>query len=132
MGEERPLKVVSIFSVFGSIDHESKMRFLRLLDLSLRAPGLPSKLVAAYIKRLARLIVSHGVVQVPADIMHIVGLIVNLIKRHPRCLRLLHRKKTSMSLGIQLSIDPFKDKETDPMGAFALKSSLWELEIIMK
>jgi len=66
------------------------------------------------------------------DIMFIVALITNLMKRHPRCLRLVHRKKTSISLGIHLTSDPFKDDETDPIAACALKSSLWELEILMK
>ena len=98
----------------------------------MRAPSLPSKLVAAYIKRLARLIVSHGVVTMVSDIMFTVALIANLIKRHPRCLRLLHRKKTSMSLGLHLTSDPFKEAEADPLEAHALKSSLWELEILMK
>lgn len=64
--------------------------------------------------------------------MFIVGLIVNLIKRHPRCLKLIHRKKTSMSLGINLANDPYKENEVDPLNAVALKSSLWELEIVMK
>jgi len=129
-GEDRPKGVRSIFSM--GIDHDSKARLLRLLDLSLRSQTHPSKLIAAYIKRIARLIVSHGVVQAPTDIMYLVGLIANLIKRHPRCMRLLHRKKTSMSLGLHLSIDPYKDSETDPLNSCALKSSLWELEIVMK
>jgi U3 small nucleolar RNA-associated protein 19 len=116
----------------GSIDHDSKTRFLRLLDLSLRAPTLPSKLVAAYIKRLARLVVSHGVVSSTGDAMYVVGLVVNLIKRHPRCLKLIHRKKTSMSMGIHLSNDPYKETEADPLMSFALKSSLWELDLVMK
>jgi len=120
----------SLFS--QSIDADSKSRFLRLLDLSLRAPTLPSKMVASYIKRLARLIVSHGVVHAPNDIMFVVGLIVNLIKRHPRCLRLIHRKKTSLSIGIQLSTDPYLQNESDPLQTLALKSSLWELEILMR
>ncbi len=37
-----------------------KARFLRLLDLSLRSPKLPSKLIAAFMKRLARVIVTYG------------------------------------------------------------------------
>lgn len=116
----------------NGIDHDGKVRFLRLLDLSLRSPTLPSKLIAAFLKRLARLITSHGVIQSPSDIMYTVSLIVNLIKRHPRCYRLIHRKKTSLSLGIQLTVDPYKESESDPMNALALKSSLWELEIVMK
>lgn len=118
-------------SVF-SMDHDTKSRFLRLLDLSLRAPTLPSKLIAAYLKRLARLIVSHGEVFATGDIMFIISLIANLVKRHPRCYRLIHRKTTSLSLGKRLSSDPYNADETDPLLSKALKSSLWELEIVMK
>jgi U3 small nucleolar RNA-associated protein 19 len=37
-----------------------KSRFLRLLDLSLRSTVLPTALIASFIKRLARLLVSYG------------------------------------------------------------------------
>jgi U3 small nucleolar RNA-associated protein 19 len=53
-------KTYEIVSVFSSVDHETKTRFLRVLDLSLRSPILPSKLIAAFIKRLGRILVSHG------------------------------------------------------------------------
>ena len=114
------------------MDHDTKARFLRLLDLSLRSPTLPSKLIAAYLKRLARLIVSHGEVLATGDVMFIISLIANLIKRHPRCYRLIHRRATSLSLGKRLSTDPYDADEPDPLLSRALKSSLWELEIVMK
>jgi hypothetical protein len=48
------VQLVSIFNM------PEKSRFLRLLDLSLRSPKLPIKLIAAFLKRLAKIIVSFG------------------------------------------------------------------------
>ena len=74
------------------MDSDTKVRFLRLLDLSLRAPSLPSKIIASFLKRIGRAMVSHGEVFTVSDAMFCISLTVNLIKRHPRCYRLLHRK----------------------------------------
>ena len=63
--------------------------------------------------------------------MFTISIIVNLIKRHPRCYKLLHRKHTSISLGKRLSQDPYLADEIDPLKTLALKSSLWELEVVM-
>lgn len=68
-----------------------KSRFLRLLDLSLRSPKLPLKLVASFIKRLARVISEYGEGD-SSDIMFVISLIANLIKRHPRCAKLINRQ----------------------------------------
>lgn len=121
-------KTISLFQM----DSDTKTRFLRLLDLSLRASTLPSKLVAAFLKRLGRVMVSHGQVQTASDAMFVVGLTANLVKRHPRCHKLIHRKHTSISLGKRLTMDPYDATETDPLKAKAMKSSLWELEIVMQ
>ena len=64
--------------------------------------------------------------------MSIISLIANLIKRHPRCYRLIHRKTTSINLGKRLTVDPFNSEEPDPLLTKSLKSSLWEIEILMK
>ncbi len=69
-----------------------KGRFLRLLDLSLRAPVLSTKLIAAFIKRISRVAVGYGAAFAPEDLMFIVSFVANLIKRHPRCFKLLSRK----------------------------------------
>jgi len=120
-------RTVSIFSM----DSDTKVRFLRLLDLSLRAPTLPSKTVASFLKRIGRIMVSHGEVQTVSDAMFCISLIVNLIKRHTRCYRLLHRKHTSISLGHRFAEDPYDANEADPRLTKALKSSLWELDVIL-
>lgn len=122
-------KTVSVFTID---DMETKTRFLRLLDLSLRAPTLPSKTIASFLKRLGRVMVQFGEVQNSNDVMFIAALTANLIKRHPRCARLVHRRKTSLSCGLRLSTDPFKADETDALKTFAMKSSLWEMEIVMR
>lgn len=47
-------EIVSIFKM------PEKSRFLRLLDLSLRSPKLPVQLIASFLKRLSRIVVSYG------------------------------------------------------------------------
>lgn len=49
---------VVVQSIFNMQD---KSRFLRLLDLSLRSPSLPTQLIASFLKRLGRLIASYGI-----------------------------------------------------------------------
>lgn len=113
------------------MDQDTKQRFFRLLDLSLRAPGLPSKLIASFMKRIARQIIT-GNIWVTNDILVCLSLISNLVKRHPRTYRLITRNKNSLSLGIHLDEDPYNSTELDPSATKALKSSLWEINIIMK
>ena len=80
---------VELKSIFNIPD---KGRFLRLLDLSLRAPVLPTKLIAAFLKRISRVAVSYGAAFSPEDLMFVVSFIANMIKRHPRCMKLISRK----------------------------------------
>ena len=84
---------------FADMDLDTKSRFTRLLDLSLRAATLPSKLIAAFMKRLARQIVI-GQIWATNDILFALALIANLAKRHTRTYRLITRKKNSLSLGV--------------------------------
>jgi U3 small nucleolar RNA-associated protein 19 len=91
------LKPSSTKSVFD-MDLDTKSRFTRLLDLSLRAHTLPSKLIAAFMKRLAREII-RGSIWATNDILFTLALIANLAKRHTRTYRLITRKKNSLSLG---------------------------------
>jgi hypothetical protein len=55
-----------------------------------------------------------------------------MIKRHPRCVRLIHRKKRIFKETLTFEKDPFRDDEPDPSKARALKSSLWEMDCLMK
>ena len=109
-------------SVF-TISIQEKTRFLRLLDLSLRSAKLPSKIIAAFMKRLSRVMITHGMGITNSDKMFTISLIANLIKRHPRCVRLIHRKRKLHAVNQFFEQDPFKDTEPDPSKAKALKSS---------
>jgi U3 small nucleolar RNA-associated protein 19 len=73
-------------------------RFFRLLDVFLTSTHLPSYLVAAFIKRVARLVLTAP----PSGIIMAIPFICNLMKRHPSCQLLIHRAvkecKTSMAI----------------------------------
>jgi hypothetical protein len=76
--------------------------------------------------------ISHGMGITSSDKMFTISLIANLIKRHPRCVRLIHRKRKLHAVNQVFEQDPFKDGEPDPSKAKALKSSLWEIDALMK
>lgn len=107
------------------------MRFLRLLDLSLRSPKLPSKVIASFMKRIARAMMSQGQCHTPADKMFAISFIANMIKRHPRCVRLIHRKPRKYTEALTFTADPFLSEESDPSKTKALKSSLWEIQSLI-
>ena len=126
-------QTLSIFSMGkGSQMAEQKARFLTLLDLSLRSDKLPSKTVAAFIKRLARSIAGLGCCCAQEDMLYVLGLIANLMKRHPRCIRLIHRAKKARQVeDCEFSCDPYRADEPDPLKSRALRSCLWELESLL-
>lgn len=65
-----------------------RARFFYLADLFLMSTHLPAYLVAAFIKRLSRLALSAP----PHGVALIVTFVSNLLKRHPNCNVLIHRK----------------------------------------
>ena len=70
-------------------------------------------------------------------IVGVISFVANLIIRHPQCKKLIHREtKQSVdnvkSIKNNLKKDPYLEEESDPLETRALKSSLWELELIMK
>jgi U3 small nucleolar RNA-associated protein 19 len=105
-----------------------RSRFMRLLNTFLGSSHLPASLVASFIKRLSRL----ALMAPPAAIVAIVPYIYNILKAHPTCTFMIHRKlrapneKTNNNLGI----DPFDMSEKDPQKTNAIDSSLWELETL--
>lgn len=84
---------------------------------------LPETLVAAFIKRLARL----SLVAPPQDIIIILYFIGNLIIRHPGLKRLIYHQSCG---GSEISNDPFVMDECDPNKSMALESSLWEIQLL--
>jgi U3 small nucleolar RNA-associated protein 19 len=100
------VKTGETVSVFH-INQEEKVRFLRLLDLSLRSPKLPSKMIAAFMKRLGRVMMVHGQCHTSGDKMFVISFIANMIKRHPRCVRLIHRKRKIFKDVPTFTSDPY-------------------------
>ncbi|KAF9276693.1 hypothetical protein BGZ68_009842 [Mortierella alpina] len=97
-----------------------RARFFSQVDIFLSSPLLPAQLVAAFIKRMARL----GLSSPPASIVIIIPLIYNLLKRHPTCMQLIHGKADGEQN------DMYDHAQEDPMTSNALQSSLWELETL--
>ncbi|XP_058823843.1 nucleolar complex protein 4 homolog A [Topomyia yanbarensis] len=95
-----------------------KARLFYLADIFLSSSHLPEGLVAAFVKRLARL----ALIAPPQDIVIILRFIGNLIMRHPALKRLIFHPS-----GGEVSQDPFIMDESDPVKSNALESSLWEV-----
>lgn len=95
-----------------------KARLFYLADIFLSSSHLPEGLVAAFVKRLARL----ALIAPPQDIVIILWFIGNLIIRHPALKRLIFHPN-----GGEVSQDPFIMEERDPVKSNALDSSLWEV-----
>ena len=78
-------------------------RFLVLTDLFLTSSNLPGYMAAAFIKRLARISLRVS----PDAIRVILVLIENLMKRHPSCKVLIHRKVIFYLFILKDSFCPF-------------------------
>ena len=63
--------------------------------------------------------------------MFVLSFVANMVKRHPRCVRLIQRKKKNNAQEVTMEADPYRAAEKDPSRARALKSSLWELDTLM-
>jgi len=101
-----------------------KARFFYLIDMFLKSTHLPQYLVAAFIKRLARL--SLGA---PANCLGLTTpLIMNLLTRHPNLMKLIHNPNAVEDL----PNDPYDMSEPDPAKCRAEESSLWELKILQR
>ncbi|XP_054852402.1 nucleolar complex protein 4 homolog [Eublepharis macularius] len=99
-----------------------RARFFRLLDLFLSSSHLPSYLVAAFAKRLARLALTAP----PDALLMVIPFICNLLRRHPSCKVLVHRPSGPE----EMSADPYVMEEEEPSESRALESSLWEIQTL--
>ncbi|KAM7004390.1 nucleolar complex protein 4 homolog [Passerculus sandwichensis] len=97
-----------------------RARFFHLTDLFLSSSHLPAYLVAAFIKRLARLALTAP----PEALLMILPFICNLFRRHPACKVLLHRPAGPADM----SEDPYVMEEEEPSESRALQSSVWEIQ----
>lgn len=103
-----------------------RSRFFRLLDTFLSSTHLPAALVASFIKRLSRLSLHAP----PSGIVVVVPWIYNLLKNHPTCTFMIHRKNTLVEKDEEGWGDPFRMEELDPMETDAIESSLWEIQTL--
>lgn len=107
-----------------------RSRFFRLLNIFLASTHLPAALVASFIKRLSRLTLYAP----PSGIIVVVPWIYNLLKNHPTCTFMIHRKSRQDNKVVDLlkerSGDPFRDEEPDPLETNAIESSLWEIHML--
>ncbi|KAI8972280.1 CBF/Mak21 family-domain-containing protein, partial [Pilobolus umbonatus] len=82
---------------------------------------LPASLIAAFIKRMARLSLTAP----PTSSVIVIPFIYNLLKRHPTCMALIHSNRA-----VGEANDPFDMAVLDPYECHALESSLWEVETL--
>ncbi|XP_065174834.1 nucleolar complex protein 4 homolog [Sycon ciliatum] len=111
-------------------------RFFRLANRFLSSSHLSAYLVAAFAKRLSRLSLTAP----PAGCLIAVAMITNLLKRHPSCKVLVHRKTQERLLdengeflpAVETSVesDVYLPAEADLSKCRALDSCLWELQCL--
>ena len=109
----------------GIFHARNRRQFFELLDVFLRSTHLPAYLVAAFVKRMARLALTAP----PHGAMLAIGFAHNLLRRHPGCCVLVQRER--LPAGCEGG-DPFVAAEADPCKARALESSLWELDTLRR
>ncbi|XP_037807090.1 nucleolar complex protein 4 homolog A [Lucilia sericata] len=100
-----------------------KARLFYLADIFLSSTHLPENLVAAFVKRLARL----SLIAPPQDAIIILYFIGNLILRHNGLKSLICAQQAQ-----EVSEDPFIMEEREPTKSNAIKSSLWEIVALQK
>ncbi|XP_067232262.1 nucleolar complex protein 4 homolog [Chanodichthys erythropterus] len=101
-----------------------RARFFHLANIFLSSTHLPVYLVAAFVKRLARLSLTAP----PTALLIVLPFICNLIRRHPSCKVLIHRP----SAAEEPCDDPYVMEEKEPAQCHALESSLWEIKTLQK
>ncbi len=94
-------------------------------NLFLTSTHLPEYLVAAFVKRAARLALTA-----PANaLLSIVPFIGNLLIRHPGLIKMLHGREDPKEDEVS---DPYVMEEADPAKCKAVDSSLWEVRVCFK
>ncbi|KAH9247494.1 hypothetical protein BASA81_014912 [Batrachochytrium salamandrivorans] len=113
-----------LYALFDAslLHYKYRARFFRMADLFLSSSYLPSYLVSAFVKRMARLCLLAP----PPGIVMILPFIFNLLKRHPSSIRLIH----DADCVIEQVSDPFDFITLDPSKCNAQKSYLWEIHAL--
>lgn len=100
-----------------------KARLFYLADIFLTSTHLPENLVAAFVKRLARL-----ALQSPTeDAVIMIRFVCNLLLRHTGLQKLIRASHAVDELS-----DPYNQTESDPVKSQAINSSLWEITLLQK
>lgn len=86
-----PLFYPKLYALFDkNILHvKYRSRFFRLSELFLSSSYIPSYLVGAFIKRMARIALTSP----PSGIVMILPFIFNLFRLHPSCICMIHRSE---------------------------------------
>lgn len=127
--KDHNLEYPNIYGKLYSFFHASifytkyKSRLYMLANIFLSSTHIPETMIASFIKRFARLCLQAP----PQDIIILSSFIGNLMIRHPS-LKILIQHPTEKAV----SVDPFLEKEPDPLKTNALESSLWELETLQQ
>ncbi|XP_071545004.1 nucleolar complex protein 4 homolog A isoform X2 [Panulirus ornatus] len=95
-----------------------KPRFFMLCDRFLSSSHIPEYLVAAFVKRLARL----SLVAPSSSLVLIIKFIINLLIRYPGLKKLINNPNAQ-----PFEIDPYDAEEPEPAKCKASESSLWEI-----
>ncbi|KAH8303355.1 hypothetical protein KR059_008845 [Drosophila kikkawai] len=102
-----------------------KARLFYLADIFLTSTHLPENLVAAFVKRLARL-----ALQSPTeDAVIMIRFVCNLLLRHTGLQKLIRSSQTAAADEIS---DPYDEQESNPVKSQAINSSLWEITLLQK
>lgn len=150
-----------LYSLLNHLENIFKMKekekFLRLLELSIKSPMLPSTIAASFIKKLLRVILNGHMTQASLSIWAI-SFVCNVIKKHPVCTKLINievqkscnrlqrieerlkfkkrdRKARVKNMTIAQKVnlssyiknDVFDMQQKDPMKTKALETCLWEV-----
>lgn len=135
---------------------KEKEKFLRLMELSIKSPLLPSSIAASFMKKLLRIIISNHMSQASLSIWAI-SFVCNVIKKHPVCTKMINvdvqkrsnrlqrieerkerkrdrkarvkisKERSNISLQGYITEDKFDFSEPDPQKTKALDTCLWEL-----
>lgn len=112
-----------------------RVRFFQLADIFLASSMVPAYTAASFAKRFARL----GMRGSTAAAIISIAFIHNILRRHPACMQIIHRRLSpSQSDGdssaapskqgpVWKGKDVYDENEEDPAESRALESSLWEL-----
>lgn len=99
-----------------------RARFFKLADIFLASGMLPAYTAAAFAKRFARL----ALVASPAGSLLALAFVHNIIRRHPACMQMLHRREEN-SVALFSGHDPYDPTERNPNESKAIESTLWEV-----